>query len=31
MIGPDPIQRLADRLADPADMAWHHKQHWIER
>lgn len=31
MIDPDPVQRMADHLAHPADMAWHHKQRWIER
>ena len=25
------IQRMADHLAHPADLAWHHKQRWIER
>lgn len=25
------IQRMADHLAHPADMAWHHKEHWAQR
>ncbi len=31
MSGPDPVQTMANHLAHPADMAWHHKQRWIER
>lgn len=31
MTGPDHIRRTAEHLAHPADMAWHHKQRWIER
>ena len=27
----DNIRRMARLLADPADMAWHHKEEWAQR